>query len=249
LIKKLRNKRKGNVLVIMINHEEKFIFLHIPKTGGTSIEHILTRKESTEGSRHYSIKKLGLNKQECDKYKIFVVLRNPFTRIASTYNHFMHGPDNEIVLVKRGFLMFDEKTWNTENYTFNDYVLNIQKYFNGELQVGTNEGTRKLHRVYDNKGRCILDSHHIETLQWWTKTKDSDNADCEILRFEKLNQDWEKFKGKINFDDKLQKVKKDNWGLPDSEDSYLSYYDNESKKIIEKIYKKDLELFKELKNK
>jgi len=218
----------------MINHKEKFIFLHIPKTGGTSIESILTKKESTENKRHYNLRKMGLNKNECDKYRIFAVLRNPFTRIASTYNHFMHGPDNKIISVPRGFLMFEEKIWDNSSYPFHQYVLNIRKYFDGEYEVG------KGNRVYDSKGRCILDAHHIETTSWWVTTKDNLKANYETLRFETLNEDWGNFKEKINFTEVLKKVKKDNWGLPDDVEYYMSFYDKESKKIIQELYVEEL---------
>ena len=225
----------------MINHKEKFIFLHIPKTGGTSVESILTKKESTEKKRHYNLIKMGLNKNECDKYRIFAVLRNPFTRIASTYNHFMHGPDNKLTSTTGGFVMLEgkvypnvKKTWNNSNYTFHQYVLNIRKYFNGEYEVD------KGNRVYDSEGRRILDAHHIETMSWWVKTKDNLKSKCETLRFESLNEDWENFKQKINFTETLKKVKKDNWGLPDDVEYYMSFYDKESKKIIQELYVEEL---------
>lgn len=226
----------------MINEEEKFIFLHIPKTGGTSIEKaVMSEKwENTNNTRHYNIRRLGLTKKQCDNYTIFTVSRNPFTRIASTYNHFLQSPDNYL----------QRKQWAKEDYPFCKYVKNIEDYFRGNLVVSLPDSNGKgsfLYRAmtkenfynyqnFNTDVKFILDTQHIETLKWWTKTIDGQHADCHILRFERLDSDWEKFKSKIRISSKLEKLNV----LKTSGDDYMKYYDKDSKKIIQKLYAEEL---------
>tara|TARA_R100000664_G_C2743357_1_gene131545 strand:- start:536 stop:1168 length:633 start_codon:yes stop_codon:yes gene_type:complete len=206
----------------MINCKEKFIFLHIPKTGGTSIERAFLpdKWKTTKTKRHYNIRRMGLTKKESDEYNIFTVLRNPFTRIASTYNHFMNGPENP---------GFDKKS-----YTFNEYVYNIEKYFNGLLKPRTEYAS--IHRVEDEYGKVIFDSQHVETLSWWLETEDGEQANCHFLKFESIEDDWEKFKTTINAESKLKHLN----ASETSEEEYMSYYDKESREIIQQLYKDEL---------
>ena len=74
-------------------YNNKYVFLHIPRTGGTLIENKLREKYSQD---YYGIDKMGLSKQHYmldklisnkDKNNIFVFtfVRNPFDRILSSY--------------------------------------------------------------------------------------------------------------------------------------------------------------------
>ena len=213
----------------MINEKEKFIFLHIPKTGGTSIEDFVIPKkwETTNNLRHYNIRRMGLTKKECDEYTIFSVIRNPFDRIVSTYKHFL----------------VSEYGGAESNYPFYEYVRNIDRYFEGELKVNTDtvENSHMLYRATDAKGRVVLDSQHVETTSWWTRTLDGKTADCKFLRFEQLNNDWNDFKHKIDIrsPDTLEKL-----NMSVKTRSYVNYYQLlETRDIIQYHYKTDIEKF------
>lgn len=70
----------------MINHKHKFIFLHIPKTGGMSIGRALNRacgiEETYEGFEiHYD----NLTKDILKDYFVFTFVRNPWDRLTSEY--------------------------------------------------------------------------------------------------------------------------------------------------------------------
>lgn len=83
----------------MISEEHNFIFLHVPKTGGTSIEKALDshydidrfdyhfwHEESKHWSVHFTLQEMIRYKQikkPVNKYFVFSVVRNPWERIVS----------------------------------------------------------------------------------------------------------------------------------------------------------------------
>lgn len=68
---------------MMINHEHKIIFIHIPKTSGTSID--ITFNGSMQ--RHSCLKdyEYNLPKKQFDQYFKFTTVRNPFDLLVSSY--------------------------------------------------------------------------------------------------------------------------------------------------------------------
>jgi len=71
-------------LSLLINHSNKWGFIHIPKTGGTSISSILQNIENTTSPMvHDSIRVF----QKFPNYKIYTMVRNPFTRLTSAFLH------------------------------------------------------------------------------------------------------------------------------------------------------------------
>ena len=94
----------------MISHRYKFIFFHIPKSGGTSVEHALYRYASESKGGEWAIKnKCWRNKELFDfarqhpNYYSFAFCRDPRQRFVSAWNHFKHAEgsvDIEEFLVK-----------------------------------------------------------------------------------------------------------------------------------------------------
>lgn len=84
----------------MINHKYKFIFVHIIKTGGTSIEKFFRgRKDHKSASK---IKK-QLGENIWNEYFKFTFVRNPFEKIVSQYHYNRHK-------------------WGLKDSTFKEYV-------------------------------------------------------------------------------------------------------------------------------
>ena len=89
----------------MINHKDKFIYIHIPKTGGSSVEKCLLENEGIEvmpslrfmpkdirekyvigsfgGNHHFPLHKFEKEFQE--QYFCFTFVRNPFSRAVSEF--------------------------------------------------------------------------------------------------------------------------------------------------------------------
>ena len=69
---------------LLINHAQKWAYIHIPKTGGTSITNVLSKIPDTNILQsHDSIRAFD----DVSDYFIFTFVRNPYTRLASVYEH------------------------------------------------------------------------------------------------------------------------------------------------------------------
>ena len=82
---------------LLLNRSKEWGFIHIPKTGGTSITSVLKKQEGVEfvSQSHNHIGKFDNIKN----YYIFCMVRNPFTRFASAYYHYCR--DNGFSSVKK----------------------------------------------------------------------------------------------------------------------------------------------------
>ena len=73
----------------MINHKHKFIFIHIPRTGGTSIEQQFSHDVgvSGDGTKHWNLDqyKEALSNEQFDNYFKFTFIRNPWDIVISKY--------------------------------------------------------------------------------------------------------------------------------------------------------------------
>jgi len=71
-------------LGLLLNRAQKWAYIHIPKTGGTSLTNILNKIDGTETiAVHDSIRALN----DVSKFFIFTIVRNPYTRMVSAYLH------------------------------------------------------------------------------------------------------------------------------------------------------------------
>ena len=71
----------------MISKEHKCIFIHVPKTGGTSIEKVFKTKMPSS-CKHLTMSDYENElKTEIEKYFIFSVIRNPWDRLVSYWKH------------------------------------------------------------------------------------------------------------------------------------------------------------------
>jgi len=93
----------------MISHKHKFIFIHIPKTGGSSVDYFFTNtyREGGLKTKHRTAQtyKLQFPNQFSEYFK-FTIIRNPWEKCFSYYNY--RARDNS----QNGFDRFFEfKTW------------------------------------------------------------------------------------------------------------------------------------------
>ena len=67
---------------LLVNHQKQFGFIHIPKTGGTTLTETLKQVDGTEIITSHDSIRLFENVKD---YFIFTIVRNPYTKIASAY--------------------------------------------------------------------------------------------------------------------------------------------------------------------
>lgn len=69
---------------MVISHQRKYVFIAVPKTASTSVHELLVTECDgiSVGPRHCSI-----IPEECREYFLFCVVRNPYTRYLSLYDH------------------------------------------------------------------------------------------------------------------------------------------------------------------
>tara|TARA_R110000824_G_scaffold217727_1_gene404193 strand:- start:74 stop:748 length:675 start_codon:yes stop_codon:yes gene_type:complete len=207
----------------------KLIFLHIPKTGGTSVEYSLQRAFGTGKERHYNIRQMQgvLKNENIEEYKIFTVIRNPFDRIISTWRWWVYHSDGYST---RPFLNHKQ----TPITSFKDYLLMIKDYFDGDADLlGGNA-------VVD-KEKAPLTITHVEKLDWWLTKNDRTLVKCDFLKFENLNQEWKKIKKELKIKPTLFH-KNESKMIPFTK-SREKLYDSETYKIASKIYKDEIRRF------
>lgn len=197
----------------MISHHRKFIFLHIPKCGGTSIETAFNAWTNTYSTNYFY---LGKHRQhflldeildeypKCSNYFKFSFIRNPFSRIVSEYNYILSNLKN------------------LKNLSFKDFVLNLEFYLNNvaykyhDLSLCDYLLNQEDELVVDFVGR-------LENFQ------EDFNEVCSKIKVPNLFLPH-KNASKKSLHNSTQK-------------HYNEYYDNETKQIVAEKYAKDIEYF------
>lgn len=103
--------------VIQSSNGNQYLFLHIHKTGGTSVKDFLigkTLKKASHARASDIINEIGY--EEFKKYKTFAVVRNPYDRVISAYFYMKNSERippsvtlNEFILNKKSeYSMYNE---------------------------------------------------------------------------------------------------------------------------------------------
>lgn len=212
---------------MVISDRFKFIFIHIPKTGGTSCQSALTSCLSfrdryhwanNRKTKHETIKLLKeRNKSRLinhlhrkifrndieyiiDDYYKFAFVRNPWDRTVSLYHY----------LVKQNKIIPNKRSINN----FKDFVLLFSK------DVAWLEELYSMKNQYDyladNNGKLTVDF---------------------VGKFENLEEDFEKITRKLGLEVSLPHLNKV------KHKSYIEYYDDESYEIVKNRFRKDIAAF------
>jgi len=205
----------------MINHKYKCIFIHIPKTGGTSIESVfVSNAAKTDVPFKHSTAKEYQKKfnRGFSEYFKFSVIRNPWNLVVSLYHWMWHtdSPTN-----------FFPKQWRARthiplHWTLNDWVKS-PNFLRSNPRGLSLDGPR----LFQEKTQ----------LDWISNDKCNIIIDY-IMRFENLQEDFNIVCDKIGIPrQKLPHVNKS------KHKHYTEYYDDETRQIVAEKYKKDIEFF------
>ena len=207
----------------MLDLNRNIFFAHMPKTAGSSIEFahgfrtskdvLLRHRNAQQMMTHVQEEALPMPDQS------FIVVRNIYDRLRSSYHHFQ----STVIL---------EKGEPRRNYTFTSYIETIARYFERDNidirgpQVFLREARR----------RVAADIRHIERLSWWTEGFE---GEWRYLRFENLASDYAIQIAPMTG---VQAIPKRNV-TPASVKVLPSYIDKGSLEIIASIYKDEIEEF------
>ncbi len=209
----------------LIDNGRNFIFIHVRKTGGTSIVNCLKNQKKFKIGEFKNNESYGLSlahhtsKQiekkyptEWEKYFTFAFVRNPWDRLVSRY--FWSKDSQKVLLPKEcsTFKKFVERVYNNQK-------IYIPKYNN--RNVGLYKGVGELVPQYD-----ILYS-------------DLKGSKLDYIgKYENLQDDFDIICDKLNIDKKI--LPHDN---KTNHTPYWEYYDEDSKLMVEEKYKLDIDNF------
>lgn len=205
------------------NNKKKFIYIHIPKTGGTTIEEILCSNDIIKNSHnkyednyfsnvggHISLKNVKkiLGIYDYNKCITFTTVRNPWDLYVSNY-HFLkqrnaHDPD------------FKKEYEILENDSFTDFI----KF------------------IHDNRDSLTYDDEY-KTPKWQQLLEWGYDGEKYVDYFIKLEELSEKKLKEVGLNVSYTHIKANE----SQHDHYSTYYNNETIEIVRKMHKDDIKYF------
>lgn len=199
---------------MIVSHQHKYVFLHIPKTAGTSIQVALRlRTGCTGGIIKDSCIVIGKTKHHIvpekipQGYFVFAFVRNPWDRILSYYMFRCKEPRN-----------FARKSIhpNERKASFKEWLNRLDEFKNYK---------------HINPAFHISIQPQIDTIK---------NYPDFIGKYENIEQDLKFVFNQIG--QEYQPLKNVN-STTAKKKHYREYYDTETKEIVARLYEKDIEHF------
>lgn len=154
----------------MVNHEHKFIFIHVPRTGGTSIESQFQYNDLSEKTKHWNLNdwKDHLSSREFNSYFKFTFIRNPWDIMISKYRapYFSTERRGGLIGERAGkslkyFLMHYKTPLHEHGETFHDYFDPVQVNYIGRYENRKND----LKYISTRIGITIDNEPHMNKIQ------------------------------------------------------------------------------------
>ena len=202
----------------MISFSNKFIYIHVPKCGGTSvlnkIGYLTTFNKSGWGKQDHSFMsetKTHLSNQNFEEYYKFSIVRNTWNRLASLWGHNKAGGD----------YLYNTFCKENEIDTFEKFIHNLD--FILESQKDIEEIQRS-----------------VEPLSTWLWV-DGENYFDDIFNLTELDKNWETICEKTGIG-KETPLGRDRQRRKSG--NYWDWYTGDMKKKVEKLYGEEIEYFK-----
>jgi len=243
------------------------LFIHIPKTAGSSIEEILYLNNYKESrpqkilkkyqhsdilkteyrflkhlSKHHlplSVYKPILEHRIKNNYHLFAVVRNPYERIISDFRFWVS--------------QFYPQHQDSSNYQFKKLCMEIKRII-PNLKINSENLNSFVHYVLgdDHYKFSVLDGHLIPMHQYTHKAiKVSKNPNkwkyisfCRVLKFENLDQDFNKLIKELYLRIPLNSTKNTVHNKSKGMKLTPQELDLESRQLIKRRYSVDFKLFK-----
>ena len=215
---------------MFISTKHKCIFIHIPKTGGSSVHNTLIEKIKPEigvthaEEGHYKLitarKRLKSHMlvPYVDDYFTFCFVRNPWDRFVSAYNYLLTGGSiNEDPVT--GMDKKDRDNFISPYKTFNDFVL-------------MNSAGNKIYT------KLLWQQHFVPQYKFILNAENNLESVDYIGRFENLHEDFDFICKKIGIEPLDLKHLNNR-----PHESYQLYYTDKTAEIIYNTYKQDIDYF------
>jgi chondroitin 4-sulfotransferase 11 len=199
----------------IVSKKYKFIFIHIPKTGGSSIAEpeyrasqgaLVAHLGSEDHVQAGHIRAVGLKnslQDNWDDYFKFAFVRNPWDRIVSLYHYFLQDSEKQCSALGKEIA----KLGGFREFCLQIDNLELDAHFDPQISY-----------LINYEGKFLLDY---------------------LGRYESLDKDFDFVCKKIGLPTvKLPHLRKSN------HDTYHNHYDDEIAKIIATKYKSDIDAFK-----
>ncbi len=244
---------------MIISESKKFIYIHIFKTGGSTITDLISpyvdekfrnkkiKKEGIgwqptwhiNGGQHArfsrSLSTLDSMKINLDEYFFFTFVRNPYSWILSIWNNFYRYPTGN----------------SPKNITSNTKLI-IKKLINRKTQAQT------FHSLFpDGSFKSFIlfleqiskDGTKEEKRSWGAYDQYSfieNDRDIQfnfIGKFENFEMDVKKALERLNIEASLRLPHRTYSRNQEERKNYLSYYDDQSIEIVNRLFKRDFQAF------
>jgi chondroitin 4-sulfotransferase 11 len=209
----------------MICHDNKCIFIHIPKTAGTSIEHSfgkITMKGSEvkkhPTTKHHTLQDYNLNySDQFNDYFKFTVVRNPWEREYSLWR-FMTQVRQKKVRINKIFNFFKKGKEKGVSHTFKDYLRNLEK----DIDFYIKESGFQYKNLFRDQYEFINIENSIEL--------------DKIIRYERLQ---------MGYDEVCERLDRYSRPLPkiyySGKTTHAEDFDQESIDLVAKLRKRDID--------
>jgi hypothetical protein len=183
------------------------IFMHIPKTCGTSIIHALSKYRNSKVTQVRHLTSRFYSEEQWNRSYKFCVIRNPYARMISSWKHHTTRYDGPL--------------------------------FDAVINGDTLAGMPFLAYLRLVK-RLIKETDHanfVPMVDYMNHPSVKANKIDRVLKFGNINEDWKKLCSDLKIDIPLGHVNSTNY------DHYSKYYTDQTKKIVQSLYRKDFEAF------
>jgi len=216
---------------MLISHSNKLIFVHIQKTGGSTVEKVLKTQISdiqSLGCKHnFVINEIDTVNKYSHYFK-FAFVRNPWDRLVSWFS--MLDEARKVTWYDRltskrakNRYRHTKKNWfwqyvHQHGRTFDDFILKCSGVIGSKLPGGLSHiSFNQLDYIADKEGNLLVDF---------------------AGRFENFQEDFRRIGQEIDVD--LSHIP---WANPTKHKHYSEYYTPQTRALVEKIYRRDIERF------
>ena len=209
---------------MLINHDQKFVFIHVQKNAGISIEHTIKKHFPTtkvwhgrHGRASDGINEIGIEKW--DQYYSFAFVRNPWDRMVSWYSMIQSAKKNLPFYKKWTKSPFESELWNYAINNSNDFESFLENCTDVIFDLGCYKSFafNQMDYLTDEYGNIVVDY---------------------IGRFEDIDSEILTILHTIGIKDFVfpQKNKSQH-------QHYRTYYSAHAQRIVEERFSKDIQAF------